>query len=127
MKNSMRVLRYCDFPKSKHHLLRAILNYGGNPSAFARGLGIHQNKVYTWIDKEFVAPPAQYCRKIEQLTSGEVTCEQLRPDVFGDPLIVENTIENRFKRCIGMLRALEADIEDEMKKLSIKNSKKRGG
>ena len=126
MKNAQRVLRYSDFPKSKHHLLRAILNYGGNPSAFARALGIHHNKVYTWIDKEFVSPPAQYCRKIEALTSGEVTCEQLRPDVFGAPLIVENTIEERFKKCVGMIKALEADIESEMGDLSTKKFKKRG-
>lgn len=126
MKNANRVFRYCDFPKEKHHLLRAILNYGGNPSAFARALGVHHNKVYTWIDKKFVSPPAQYCRKIEALTGGEVTCEQLRPDVFGPSLIIEETIENRFKICIGMIKALAADVESELSDFSNKKHKKRG-
>lgn len=126
MKNIGRVLKYSDFPKNKHHLLRAILNYGGNPSAFARALGIHHQKVYTWIDKGFLSPPAQYCRKIEQITGGEVTCEQLRPDVFGEPLIAENSIEERFKKCIGMMHALAADIEAELGNLADKKARRRG-
>jgi DNA-binding transcriptional regulator YdaS (Cro superfamily) len=125
MTRPAKELKYKDFPKEKHTLLRAILNFGGNPSAFATALGIHQNKVYTWINSKFVAPPAQYCRKIEQLTGGEVTCEQLRPDVFGPTLIKEETTEEKFKRAIGMMKELEALYVDSGRLTPFKKPKKR--
>lgn len=110
-------LKYKDFPIEKRQLIRAILNHGGNIPNFAKALGINQNIVHVWLNQNFIAPPAQYCRKIEQLTCGEVTCEQLRPDVFGPSLIVEETIEDKFKRAIGMMIELE-------KHFIIKTSKK---
>jgi DNA-binding transcriptional regulator YdaS (Cro superfamily) len=30
--------------------------------------------------------PAHYCRRIEAETDGDVTCYELRPDVFGHPV-----------------------------------------
>jgi DNA-binding transcriptional regulator YdaS (Cro superfamily) len=122
MSKNTRVLKYTNTPPEKRVLMKAILNYGGNASAFAKELGINKNIVYRWIDQDFIAPPAQYCRKIEQLTNGEITCEQLRPDVFGPSLIVEDTIENRFKKCIGMMNCLKADVDN----LVSKKPNKRG-
>lgn len=119
-------LKFKDFPKEKHQLIRAILNNGGSVRNFAKELGVNPNLVYVWLNQPSLVPPAQYCKQIEKITHGEVTCEQLRPDVYGSTLIEEETIENKFKRAIGMMKELEVLWVDKGRLTPFKKPKKRG-
>lgn len=51
----------------------------------ARGtdLAVRQQYIWKWLRSESFVPPAEHCRAIEDITNGEVTRYDLRPDVFG--------------------------------------------
>lgn len=49
-----------------------------NQSEIARAIGVTPQAVQSWFKNSV---PAERCPDIEKLTSGEVTCEELRPDV----------------------------------------------
>lgn len=52
----------------------------GRASQLAAGLGVSPVLVSQWGNKQRPTPAAR-CPDIEKLTSGAVTCEELRPDV----------------------------------------------
>jgi len=52
----------------------------GSQTALANALGLTKAAVGQWKD-EGRRVPAEHCPSIEQLTSGAVRCEELRPDV----------------------------------------------
>src|SRR5258708_26045128 len=56
---------------------------GGKDTDLARLLGISQSAVSQWKTKQRV--PLRRALQIEALTGGQVTKEELRPDVFLDP------------------------------------------
>src|SRR6266403_3216996 len=56
---------------------------GGKDTDLARLLGISQSAVSQWKIKQRV--PLRRALQIEALTGGQVTKEELRPDVFLDP------------------------------------------
>jgi DNA-binding transcriptional regulator YdaS (Cro superfamily) len=68
----------------------------GSMRTLAEKLGVTKGAVSQWkLDGRRI--PAEHCPTIEKLTSGEVRCEQLRPDVewqfirsCGDPDAVPN-------------------------------------
>lgn len=65
------------------HIQRAI-EFCGGQKALAERIGLHQSFVSQLLHE--VRPvPAKWCRKIEEATGGDVTKEQLRPDIFGQP------------------------------------------
>src|SRR5260370_6435886 len=64
-------------------LLKARAAAGGNYSNLARLLGTTQSAVSQWKKKGRV--PLRRALQIEALTGGQVTKEELRPDVFLDP------------------------------------------
>ena len=64
----------------KAALYRAAEILGGQ-AALAKILGYEDRRnVWPWFatDRPF---PAEHCPTVERATNGEVTCEQLRPDV----------------------------------------------
>ncbi|AFU18670.1 MULTISPECIES: transcriptional regulator [Actinobacillus] len=50
----------------------------GGQAELAKHFGISMRAVSKWGSNRV---PAEHCPEIERLTNGEVTCEQLRPDV----------------------------------------------
>jgi DNA-binding transcriptional regulator YdaS (Cro superfamily) len=54
----------------------------GGQRALAEHLGVTQSAVNQWINGVRPVPPTR-CRAIENATGSKVTCEDLRPDVFG--------------------------------------------
>ncbi|MDR0251113.1 MAG: helix-turn-helix domain-containing protein [Burkholderiales bacterium] len=59
----------------------------GSASAVARAFGISAAATLKWLE---LSPktglpkiPPERCRRLEELTGGKVTREQMRPDVFG--------------------------------------------
>jgi DNA-binding transcriptional regulator YdaS (Cro superfamily) len=52
--------------------------------AHGRDVKISQAHVWNWLNSDTMQPPAEHCRAIEDITNGEVTRYQLRPDVFGN-------------------------------------------
>lgn len=48
----------------------------------AAALKVSQPTVWHWINAGRKQVPAEYCHDIEALTKGEITKEQLRPDIF---------------------------------------------
>lgn len=59
-------------------LERAIEKVGG-VSALATAIGVAQSAPSMWKKRGNV--PAEHCPAIERATSGDVRCEDLRPDV----------------------------------------------
>lgn len=55
-----------------------LIDYFGGTTATARALGISPPSVTEWKTRHI---PVERCIQIEQLTGGEVRCEQLRPDI----------------------------------------------
>lgn len=52
----------------------------GGQAALASALGVSRGAVPQW-KQEGRSIPAEHCPKVERLTAGKVTCEQLRPDI----------------------------------------------
>jgi len=48
-------------------------------SGLAKAIGRRQQDITNWIKRGRV--PADHCPLIERVTAGQVTCEQLRPDI----------------------------------------------
>lgn len=63
------------------HLNKALEILGGSQTALAREIGVSQPYVHKMLKTGRVS--AKQCRAIERATRGEVTAEQLRPDIFG--------------------------------------------
>lgn len=61
---------------------RAVKAVGGQ-AALAAALGVSSSFVNQWVTGKRPVPPTR-CRAIEAATNSVVTCEELRPDVFGD-------------------------------------------
>lgn len=66
-------------PKLVDPLSRAI-SAAGSMNKLAKAVGVSKAAVFQWR-LEGRRVPAQHCPAIERLTSGEVRCEELRPDV----------------------------------------------
>lgn len=61
---------------------RAVAAVGGQTN-LAAAIGVTPSFVNQWVAG--VRPvPATRCRAIEDATNGQVTCAELRPDVFGE-------------------------------------------
>lgn len=58
-----------------------------NEHAPAAAKPLRQQNVWVWLNQTGKVPP-EYCPAIEKLTKGEITCRQLRPDVY-PPAIFE--------------------------------------
>lgn len=54
----------------------------GGQRQLAERLGVTQSAVNQWVNGVRPVPPAR-CRAIQEATNFEVTCADLRPDVFG--------------------------------------------
>lgn len=59
--------------------LQTAVKLLGGQTQMAKKLGLKQQNVWVWLRSGTV--PAEYCPEIEEATSGQVTAEQLRPDV----------------------------------------------
>lgn len=54
----------------------------GSQTRLAQAIGVRQQNVWSWLNLAKKVP-AEYCRAIEKATSGQISKETLRPDVFG--------------------------------------------
>lgn len=55
--------------------------HGGTQSTFAKDCGVSQGLISQFL-KGAKKPGWKTCQKIEVITKGEVTKQQLRPDIF---------------------------------------------
>ena len=53
----------------------------GRATSLARHIGVSPVAIHQWAYRPDKRVPAERCPEIEKATSGEVTCEELRPDV----------------------------------------------
>lgn len=60
-------------------MLRTAIEILGGQSALARAIGARQQEVWNWANGRQI--PAARCSSIEAATGGQVTVQQLRPDV----------------------------------------------
>ena len=65
--------------KQKHALGRVWKYYNFNKADLARGLGVSRKSVYQWFNRGRISATAAIL--VEAATSGEITKEELRPDV----------------------------------------------
>lgn len=71
-------------PQTNAHVARAIQIAGGQ-KALAQLLNVSPQLVSQWLHRRRPVGPAR-ARAIERALFGQVTAQQLRPDVFGDPV-----------------------------------------
>lgn len=64
-----------------HPIKRAAEIAGGTQRHLADALGVSPSFISQWLSG-IRKVPASMCQDIEDLTGGEVKCEELRPDVF---------------------------------------------
>lgn len=66
-------------------LEKAISICGDSQSELARRIGgkVRTGHVYYWLRNKV---PPEHCLAIERATGGAVTCHDLRPDVFPEPV-----------------------------------------
>jgi len=65
-------------------LIRKSLDiHGGTQSTFAKACGVSQGLVSQFL-KGSKKPGWKTCKKIESITGGKVTRQDLRPDIFGE-------------------------------------------
>lgn len=62
----------------------------GSQAALASALGVSRAAVPQWKESGRRIP-AEHCPKIERLTAGKVTCEQLRPDIEWEVLRLQTS------------------------------------
>ena len=60
--------------------LERAINYAGGPSGLAKAIGVLPQHVNNWKRR---GVSVRACIAIEHATNGEVTREELRPDIFG--------------------------------------------
>lgn len=65
-------------------VLEQAVTLGGGQSAVARACGVKQAHVWYWL-RRAQRWPAEHAKTLSDLTGGEITPEQIRPDVFGPP------------------------------------------
>lgn len=61
--------------------LERAIKIVGTPSQLAEAIGASPQVVQNWRSRGRVPP--ERCTDIEHATGGEVTCHELRPDIFG--------------------------------------------
>jgi DNA-binding transcriptional regulator YdaS (Cro superfamily) len=61
--------------------IQAAIKYAGGQTAVARICGVTPQAVNKWLKKGRV--PSEQCLKIELAIDSKVSCNDLRPDVFG--------------------------------------------
>jgi|AntRauTorcE11897_2_1112592.scaffolds.fasta_scaffold00600_21 DNA-binding transcriptional regulator YdaS (Cro superfamily) len=67
--------------KSNIEPLRLAITIAGSQKELAEAIGLNVNQLCNCMNGRGKIP-AKYCRAIEELTNGDVTAEELRPDVF---------------------------------------------
>jgi DNA-binding transcriptional regulator YdaS (Cro superfamily) len=66
----------------RREALRRAIDLVGGQTKLAAGIGVRQNRVNNWLNRDHQVTPAEYCSAIQKLTNGAITCSDLRPDVF---------------------------------------------
>jgi len=66
-------------PETPRDALKEAIDFCGGQAALAASLGLRQQHIWNWLNRDGSAIPAQYCPSIERVTG--VRCERLRPDV----------------------------------------------
>jgi DNA-binding transcriptional regulator YdaS (Cro superfamily) len=67
-------------------ILKIAVDAAGGQAALAAAIGVKQQHVWNWLNREGARVPAEHCPAIERATQGAVRCEDLRPDVAWDVL-----------------------------------------
>jgi DNA-binding transcriptional regulator YdaS (Cro superfamily) len=73
---------------TQNALLRAV-EIAGSQKSLAALVGVGHQTLWAWISRKNV--PMEYCPMIEQATDGQVTCEELRPDLTGRFALLRGT------------------------------------
>ncbi len=66
-------------PMTKIEALEKAIKHFGNQRKMADALGLVPMTVSQWKSR---GVPPKYCYQIERATNSEVTCRDLRPDIF---------------------------------------------
>lgn len=61
--------------------LQQAVEIAKGQAALAAAIGVKQQHVWNWLNREGAKVPAEHCPAIERATGGAVRCEDLRPDV----------------------------------------------
>lgn len=98
------------FPPQKKPLLDAIKIFS-NVNNFSKHMGVTRQAVYGWLYNSQLAPPSRFCKKIEEITKGEITCEKLRPDVYGEIGRHQPTDQEKLETCLILLSSIAQNID----------------
>ena len=70
---------------------KSMAIYGGTQAEFALACGVSQSLISQFLSGT-KRPGWRTCRNIEDLTQGQVSRYQLRPDIFGEPSSIDLNI-----------------------------------
>lgn len=74
----------------KTHVLQKAVNFFGSQSGLAKAVGKKQGHVWWWLNKS-TRVPVEIALRIEKATRGEISREELRPDLFDGVTVVRPT------------------------------------
>jgi DNA-binding transcriptional regulator YdaS (Cro superfamily) len=112
---NMRNLTTDNFPIHKRPLVKAILHFE-NISKFAKSVGATRQTVSGWLYNCKMGVPPRYCKKIEEITLGQITRKQLRPDVYGNSDHSEPSDKEKLSLCISLLNDVSNNLKPSKRK-----------
>jgi DNA-binding transcriptional regulator YdaS (Cro superfamily) len=112
----VKILSIKDYPESKHSLIRAILQFGGNISAFSKLIGVSHQGVRGWLTCKRPSPSPKWCSVIESISGGEISRSDLRPDIFGITKKPTQSTEEKLQKCIGILSEISSELSTKVNK-----------
>lgn len=107
-------MRIDNYPEQKRPLIEAI-NKFGSTNSFAKAIGVSRQVVSGWLHICKFSPPAKYCKIIEDVTCGEISRAQLRPDLFGEIECEELTDEQKIEGCIAVMKSVFLKLSEQKK------------
>ncbi|MGN6347072.1 MAG: transcriptional regulator [Candidatus Nitrosocosmicus sp.] len=104
-----------NLPIHKHALAKAILQFE-SISKFAKSIGTTRQAVHGWLYNCKMGVPPKYCKKVEEVTMGQITRNQLRPDVYGNLSIKEHSNKEKLSVCISILKEISSNLDKKIRR-----------
>lgn len=94
-----------------HEQFILAINLVGGILEMSKILNVTQQAIYRWLKKTAPVPDVKYCLLIEKYTNGEITREDLRPDIFNKKEIL-NEPNVSLKKGMALIKKAFSDLSN---------------